>query len=53
MLPADVTAVRVDDPAGHHRSTSLARAGTLGGAAAAVRAAVIAEAEAIAERWRT
>nr|WP_246314244.1 LysR family transcriptional regulator [Kineococcus aurantiacus] len=53
VLPADVTAVRVDDPAGHHRSTSLARAGTLGGAAAAVRAAVIAEAEAIAERWRT
>jgi DNA-binding transcriptional LysR family regulator len=49
-LPSDVVAVAVDDPAWAGRSMHLARVGDLGGASAAVRAALIEVAATIAGR---
>jgi DNA-binding transcriptional LysR family regulator len=49
-LPAGVVAVEVDDPAWTGRRLLLARIGALTGPAAAVRAALLREARAIAER---
>ncbi|GAB7045850.1 LysR family transcriptional regulator [Catenuloplanes indicus] len=52
ILPADVVAIEVDDPAWTGRTLSLARIGALTPAGAAVRSALITEASAIAARSR-
>lgn len=52
-LPADVACVEVDDPAFTGRSLILARVGALTPSAAAVRAALVAEARSMAEARAT